>query len=182
MMKMNQSRHGPLMLGLVASATMAGHVRATSVLPAVDLTTGAVATESSNPYGFPPERVIDGVTTGRNPDFNHTNNGPEEWLRIDLTNATPADHLRIINRADCCSDRLNGTIVRAFTGLRPSEDCRVKSAISWKWQCVKPPDTLTIFPALGRPVLRPQIHGTEHSRPGGAGLLASRQQNLLRPA
>lgn len=118
------------MLGIVASATMAGHVRATSVLSAVDLTTGAVATESSNPYGFPPERAIDGVTTGRNPDFNHTNNGPEEWLRIDLTDTTQADHLRIINRADCCSDRLNGTIVRAFSDAAATVPVYVSSPVS----------------------------------------------------
>jgi hypothetical protein len=77
MNKINQSGRCPLVLGIVASATMAGHVRATSVLSAVDLKNGAVASQSSNPYGFPAERVIDEVTTGANPDFNHTNNGAE---------------------------------------------------------------------------------------------------------
>ena len=114
-MKKFKSRRYPLLAGVCAGVSSMGCVQATSVLTPVDLIAGAVATQSSNPYGFPPERVIDGNTSGANPDFNHTGNGADEWLRVELNEAAGADLIRIYNRADCCAERLNGTVVRAFS-------------------------------------------------------------------
>ena len=104
-----------LMISLFAGAAIQS-VQATQVLSSVDIT-GAAASQSSNPFGFPASRAIDGTATGFNPDITHTNNGAAEWLRIELLADTPADVIRVFNRTDCCGDRLNGSTLRIFSDV-----------------------------------------------------------------
>jgi hypothetical protein len=88
--------------------------QATLVLTPISLS-GAVASGSSDPYGFSPNRAIDGITTGINPDFSHTGNGINEYWRLVLPANVPVDMVRIYNRTDCCAGRLNGAVVNAFS-------------------------------------------------------------------
>ena len=78
-------RHGLFTAALTPSLMP---LHATTVLSPVNLlpagSPGAIASQSSNPYGFPASRVNDGIVTGANPDFNHTNNALGEWVRLDL--------------------------------------------------------------------------------------------------
>ena len=87
--------------------------QATPIYTPVSLA-GAVASQSSNPYGFPADRAINGDITGTNPDFNHTDNSGNEWWKVELAAAASVDVIRIWNRADCCAERLNGATVGAF--------------------------------------------------------------------
>jgi hypothetical protein len=98
----------------LALALTCGFSQATMVLTPISLS-GAVASTSSDPYGFSPNRAIDGITTGVNPDFSHTNNGANEYWRLVLPANVPVDIVRIYNRTDCCGGRLNGAVVNAFS-------------------------------------------------------------------
>ncbi len=118
-------------LALSALAVVAGLLpaRATVVLNTISLT-GGTATQSSDPFGFAASRAIDGVKTGVNPDFSHTNNGANEWWRVTTPSAISADGIRVYNRTDCCSDRLNGAVVRAFSDAAWSTNVFTSPAVS----------------------------------------------------
>lgn len=107
-------KHRIVTLSMCSLALGVIRAGATPVLTPVSLA-GAVASESSDPFGFPASRAIDGNTNGWNPDFCHTNNGAE-WWRLDLAAPTNVDVIRVFNRTDCCSTRTNGAIVNAFDG------------------------------------------------------------------
>jgi Concanavalin A-like lectin/glucanases superfamily/Bacterial TSP3 repeat len=103
-------------MGFFVGAAVLQSSQATQVLTQVDLS-GAAATQSSDPFGFPGSRAIDGNISGVNPDFTHTNNGASESLRIALTADASADVVRVFNRTDCCGERLNGSTLRIFSDL-----------------------------------------------------------------
>ena len=78
------------------------------------------ATQSSEytPFPGPASRAVDGNV---DPNFNdgsvsHTNNsvGPDgnAWWEVDLGAVRNIDHLQVFNRTDCCSERLNGFLVK----------------------------------------------------------------------
>ncbi len=102
---------------------------ATNVLTPVSLA-GAVASTSGDPFGFPPDRAIDGVTHGINPNFTHTNNGANEFWRLDLPANITADVVRIYNRTDCCAGRLNGAVVNVFSDAAQTSSVFSSSPIS----------------------------------------------------
>jgi hypothetical protein len=100
----------PVVAFMIAIASPAD---ATMVLTPVSLS-GAAATTSSDPFGFAPTRAIDGQTNGVNPDFTHTNNGANEWWRVALPANADVDVIRVFNRTDCCSGRINGAVLRVY--------------------------------------------------------------------
>lgn len=103
--------------------------RATVVLTQINLA-GAVASQSSDPFGFPASGVINGNVSGHNPDFNHTNNAPVEWVKVEVPANVNVDVIRIFNRTDCCADRLNGAVVKAFSDVAMATNVYTSSAIS----------------------------------------------------
>jgi RHS repeat-associated protein len=61
---------------------------------------------SNYPY-FPASQLID-----NNPGtFAATNGGPLEWMKLDLGTTYQVTSLTLLNRADCCGDRMNGQVV-----------------------------------------------------------------------
>jgi hypothetical protein len=122
-----KNRFLTLTLLLLAIGGLQSH--ATIVLTPVSLV-GAVASESSDPYGFPASRAIDGNTSGVNPDFTHTNNGAIEWWKVELAANANVDLIRVWNRTDCCGDRLNGATVRAFSDTSLTNNVYTSAAVS----------------------------------------------------
>jgi hypothetical protein len=70
----------------------------------VNLAQGKAVTQSSDPWGYPGSNVTDGNVN----NFNHTLNGANEWLQIDLSPGTNTqfNEITLINRPDGCGDRL----------------------------------------------------------------------------
>lgn len=77
-----------------------------------DITVGAIAKSPTQYVGYPPSNVID-----KNDDtFSHTASGIEDfaniWLEIDLGQDKDIAKLKLVNRKDCCQERLVGTQIR----------------------------------------------------------------------
>ncbi|XP_038066663.1 angiopoietin-1 receptor-like [Patiria miniata] len=70
---------------------------------------------TTNPADSLPENAVDGDRT----TFSHTNNGPDQWWRVDLEAIYCLKKITIINRVDGGGYRLAGAVVRA--GLDPSD-------------------------------------------------------------
>ncbi len=120
--------------------------QATMVLTPISLS-GAVASGSSDPFGFSPNRAIDGNISGINPDFTHTNNGPNEYWRLVLPANVPVDMVRIYNRTDCCGDRLNGAVLNAFSDAGLSTNIYASAPIAGSPARID-------FPLTGSPSVR----------------------------
>ncbi len=119
------------LLAAISMVLVAVKSEATIVYTPITLSSiGGVASESSDPFGFPASRAIDGNTSGANPDFNHTNNGSTEWWNVVLPANQTVDGIRIYNRSDCCGDRLNGAVVRAFDDAGMASTVFTSAAIS----------------------------------------------------
>ncbi len=66
------------------------------------------ATQSSNYQGNAPDLAIDGNTNGRYSDgsVTHTNNDNNAWWELDLDQNAYIESIKLWNRSDCCSNRL----------------------------------------------------------------------------
>ncbi len=53
---------------------------------------------------FPVGNLVDNNET----TFTHTNAGEKEWIKITLKNEVPITKIEIVNRKDCCQDRIVG--------------------------------------------------------------------------
>lgn len=71
--------------------------------PVVNLAQGAIARQSSLYGDGVPYRAIDGDRGGSR--VTHTQDGPGEWLEIDLQGTQEIRSVAVYNRTDCCSDR-----------------------------------------------------------------------------
>lgn len=73
------------------------------------LAEGATARQSSTYYaGYPATKVLDGNLN----TFNHTKNGNNEWIEIELKEPTTINNIYIHNRKNCCWNRLrNFTVI-----------------------------------------------------------------------
>ncbi|MCV6587304.1 MAG: cadherin-like domain-containing protein [Marinibacterium sp.] len=83
--------------------------------PGVEQITVDAIRASSNGFSAPTGRAIDGIIGGNN--FNHTLNGPDEWLLLDLNADGSADELAFVtihNRADAVGERLEGAVLEAW--------------------------------------------------------------------
>jgi hypothetical protein len=67
------------------------------------------ATQSGTDTGSPAQLVVDGKTDGNfaHGTVSHTSNDPNAWLDIDIGERNRIDTIKIWNRTDCCSERLN---------------------------------------------------------------------------
>ena len=72
---------------------------------------GAVATQSSVGWGGDAELAIDGIFE---PSGDYTastctaTNGADSWWEVELPASYHIQTVQVLNRGDCCSDRLNG--------------------------------------------------------------------------
>jgi hypothetical protein len=79
---------------------------------------GTSATQSSEGWGGAAPRGKDGNTNqswGAGTSF-HTLNGASEWWLLDLGGPQNIGSIKLYNRSDCCSDRLNGAIAEILDG------------------------------------------------------------------
>ncbi|MFT4059633.1 MAG: discoidin domain-containing protein [Legionella sp.] len=68
-----------------------------------------LAKQSGMDTGAPAQLVVDGNTDGNfaHGTVSHTSNDPNAWLDIDIGKKDRIDSIKIWNRTDCCSERLN---------------------------------------------------------------------------
>lgn len=77
----------------------------------------ASQSSSSHPGGFPASNVIN----GNYHDFNHTNVGVGEWVKIELEGEKDLDMLTLHNRLDCCGERARDLQVHVYGDLAETE-------------------------------------------------------------
>lgn len=95
-----------MLLGLMIIATNDVSAQKTNVALNKPTTQSSLYSES-----FPASRAVDGITTGRNPDFTHTKDGTDPWWQVDLGAVYDVEEIVIWNRTDCCWERLKNYYV-----------------------------------------------------------------------
>ena len=76
-----------------------------SMIPRGDITVSS--SSNFDVKNFPNSNLIDGIYE----TFACTNNGPNQWFSLDLGKDIPISQIIIINRKDCCQDRIVGSIL-----------------------------------------------------------------------
>ena len=77
----------------------------------VDVAKGKTVTKSSkygDPDGYPGAYLVDGNEW----TFAHTSCGDQGWMMIDLQSPVAVTKVTVVNRRDCCQERLKGTVVQ----------------------------------------------------------------------
>lgn len=80
---------------------------------------GRPTSQSSTGYGGPSSRAVDGNRSGNYGDNSVTHtlkDDPNQWWEVNLEQRYDIVEIRVYNRADCCSARLNGFKVTIFDG------------------------------------------------------------------
>ncbi|MBN1817580.1 MAG: discoidin domain-containing protein [Sedimentisphaerales bacterium] len=73
---------------------------------------GASVTTRDVGFGWTPNRLVDGnVSTGYH---SATNTDTENWAEVDLGQPRDFDRIEVVNRTDCCSERLTGVVAIAI--------------------------------------------------------------------
>eukprot|EP00554_Chaetoceros_debilis_P010147 CAMPEP_0194107564 /NCGR_PEP_ID=MMETSP0150-20130528/7428_1 /TAXON_ID=122233 /ORGANISM="Chaetoceros debilis, Strain MM31A-1" /LENGTH=851 /DNA_ID=CAMNT_0038796017 /DNA_START=95 /DNA_END=2650 /DNA_ORIENTATION=- len=87
--------------------------------PPKNIALGKPTSQSSTGYGGASSRAIDGNRSGNYDDnsVTHTlNDDPKQWWEVNLEERFDIVEIRVYNRVDCCSERLNGFKVTIFDG------------------------------------------------------------------
>ncbi len=95
------------------------------------ISTGKTATQSSTYPGATADRAVDGNTDGtwRIGSVSNTANESEPWWQVDLGEVADISSIRLFNRTDCCSSRLNH--VNVFISEQPFDaDATIASLTS----------------------------------------------------
>ena len=81
---------------------------------------GATVTTSSNGWNGQPSFIVDGKKDDNQswPNSNHTQNGSNEWIEMDLKDNYIISRIVLYNRPDCCQDRLNGAKLKLLDSNR----------------------------------------------------------------
>lgn len=81
---------------------------------------GATVTTSSNGWNGQPSFIVDGEKDDNQPwpNSNHTQNGSNEWIEMDLKDNHIISRVVLYNRPDCCQDRLNGAKLKLLDSNR----------------------------------------------------------------
>ena len=72
--------------------------------------------QSSEYPGYPAVNAVDGNTG----NFTHTANSANSYWMADLGRVVPLDRIEIVNRLDCCNNRLANLVLRVFDGASNS--------------------------------------------------------------
>ncbi|XP_072550442.1 uncharacterized protein [Salminus brasiliensis] len=86
-----------------------------------NIAVGAKAVQSSTtPTLGNPEYAVDGNidTDSRRGSCSHTETENNPWWRVELPGVCNVTSVTIVNRADCCSDRINGAQIRIGNSLK----------------------------------------------------------------
>lgn len=96
--------------------SLAAEQRAAQAAKTINLAKGKPATQSSEGWGGAPGRAVDGNRDG-NYNANSTThtsgaaNDATPWWQVDLGAIHKVSQIKIFNRTDCCSERINGASV-----------------------------------------------------------------------
>ncbi|GAB3879258.1 hypothetical protein GCM10029964_031330 [Kibdelosporangium lantanae] len=103
----------------VGPSVPAMHVFAVALGGSPDLALGKNARASSEAFGSPASRAVDGDTNGvwGNNSVSHSDIQDHPWWQVDLGADSPIETVNVWNRTDCCSDRLTDFWV--FTSSTP---------------------------------------------------------------
>eukprot|EP00058_Branchiostoma_floridae_P021560 XP_002607050.1 hypothetical protein BRAFLDRAFT_68168 [Branchiostoma floridae] len=73
-----------------------------------NIASGRPASQSSVAWGGSPGRAVDGNRNShwRGNSCTHTNGENDPWWYVDLGRTVTVDHVTIVNRRDCCSERI----------------------------------------------------------------------------
>ena len=85
-----------------------------------NVTKGRKATGYESPYSeAPPSKAVDGSEVPRgHPNQYHSGGGPKQYLEVKLSGPTNMSAVKILNRADCCQDRMKGNVVQFLDANR----------------------------------------------------------------
>ena len=78
--------------------------------PVAAITNGVQVWQSSEYGGFPAANAVDGSTG----NFTHTADIPNSFWMADLGHAFSLDRIEIVNRLDCCANRLRHLVLRVY--------------------------------------------------------------------
>lgn len=162
-------------------------VRVTALDTRLDnLAPGGVATQSSifpSTYSFEATNAIDGDLSGadRTNSMTHTRNESEPWWELDLGRSVEIDTIRLWNRTDCCSNRLNNFHVlvspRPFTSPDLTTTLAQSGVLDFHNQGTAGRQTDVSVNAVGRYV-RIQLAGTGILQLAEVQLFGSRRSDL----
>jgi len=93
-------------------------------------------TMSSTYLTFGKDKLVD----NNDATFAHTNFGYNEWIRITLKKDVPISKVIIVNRKDCCKERILGSVLE----IRNSQN-----VVTYYHRLFYKKDTYTIIPPLG---------------------------------
>lgn len=80
--------------------------------PVAAVTNGVQVWQSSEFPGFPAGNAVDGNTG----NFTHTDNLANSFWMADLGRVVALDRVEIVNRLDCCANRLRNLVLRVYDG------------------------------------------------------------------
>jgi len=89
----------------------------------VNVAQGKATSTSSNPFGLPPENAVDGYYAHASYlTISHTdlNNTSGEYWEVDLGTTYNLDMVEVVNRLDCCGDRIDNAVVSVLDGSHSS--------------------------------------------------------------
>ncbi|XP_019630365.1 PREDICTED: fucolectin-1-like [Branchiostoma belcheri] len=76
---------------------------------------GKTASSSSAPASWGPEKAVDGfsgTTVSGGDECTHTDNVYQPWWKVDLEDIYTVNRVSVLNRGDCCGERLRNFMVR----------------------------------------------------------------------
>ncbi|KAI8515636.1 hypothetical protein Bbelb_064490 [Branchiostoma belcheri] len=76
---------------------------------------GKTASSSSSPARWGPEKAVDGsrgTSVSRGDECTHTDNVYQPWWKVDLADIYTVNRVSVLNRGDCCGERLRNFMVR----------------------------------------------------------------------
>jgi lysophospholipase L1-like esterase len=103
----------------VGADVPAMHIFAVALGGNPDLAQGKIATQSSDAWGAPASRVVDGDSNGiwNNNSVSHSDIQDNTWWQVDLGATSQLGQVNVWNRIDCCPERLDDFWI--FTSATP---------------------------------------------------------------
>jgi len=91
----------------------------------IDFAVGRPAVQTSEGWGGVPARPVqagDGNSNWNGNTCSHTQNSANEWWRVEFDGSKAINTVQILNRSDCCRERLSGVEIRIGDGPNPNDN------------------------------------------------------------
>jgi hypothetical protein len=144
------------------------HIFAMALAGSPDKAYRKPAGQSSDAFGAPASRVVDGDTNGvfLNNSVNHTNQELNAWWQTDLGASTTISTLNVWNRTDCCSERLDDFWIFVSDtpfdmSLTPDQQA-ARPGVWSSHQSGSAPVVTTVHPGVPGRYLMVQLNGTNY--------------------